>query len=428
MFNQLGTALPRSPNMRMLGGLLLAIFACLGCMLASYIAIGPQPAATVAPSSATPAALDSETPSPTSTDTPAPTATSTPSPSPTTTPTGTQPPTATTTATPTVTPTATRTPTRTPTSTWTPTTVPTALPYLRGPQNLAVYAKTGNVWVTNRTDNSLAEVDGGNVSRVLTRIANVPSPNGIAIYQAAGLAYVTNRDQSTVTEIDLNRKQVRQTFAVGSLPWGIAVDESHGAVYVANFGSNSYSCIRPATRDVLAIASKITQPAHVTYNARVDAIYGVSRDGQVVQLTCGSSQIVKSFADSTLFDIASSENSNHVFVTTNGSQRVQWFFVGSMGANSYPFANEPYAVEAIKTCVGAVVPAEDKLYVLDQWLSGVVRTFNLGKQTVGEGGQGLAYFAPADTVYVANFGANSLTAIKNPCPPNVTPVYGTPKP
>jgi len=60
--------------------------------------------------------------------------------------------------------------------------------------------------------------------------------------------------------------------------------------------------------------------------------------------------------------------------------------------------------------------------------SPAMRTVALNRQTVGEGGQGIAYFAPADTVYVANYSADSLTAVKNPCPVNVTPVAGTPRP
>jgi len=67
--------------------------------------------------------------------------------------------------------------------------------------------------------------------------------------------------------------------------------------------------------------------------------------------------------------------------------------------------------------VGAVVPAEDKLYVMDSQLNGTVATRNVGRQSVGDGGQGIAYSAPRDTVYVTNFADNSITAISNPCHP-----------
>lgn len=429
--------LPKSPNQRIMLGMAAALFGCLCCMMGSFLALGPQPSPTVAPASVTQIAAAGDTstpvPTPTNTGTSAPTPTNTPTGTPTVTvtPTGTQQPTATFTSspTPTNTPTSTPTPTPTNTPTITPTNrPPTVVPALRGPQNLAVYAKTGNVWVTNRGDDSIVEVDGNNVTRVLSRIGNVPGPNGIAIHQAGGFAYVTNRDQATVTEIDLNLKQVRQTFAVGTLPWGVAVDEAHGDVYVANFGSSNFMCIRPSSRQVLAIAGKFTQPAHVAYNTPTDAVYGISRDGQLSRLTCGASQIVRTVPDASLFDLSVNESGGRVFVTANNSRRVNWFDPGAQGSNSYPFANEPYAVESMKTCVGVVVPAEDKLYALDAGLSGVLRTYSLGKQTVGEGGQGIAYFAPADTVYVANYGADSLTAIKNPCPVNVTPVFGTPRP
>ncbi len=425
MFDQIANSLPKSPNARMFGGLVVALFACLCCMLGSFLALGPQPAPTVAP--VTPGAAATDTPSPTATDTVIPTETPTP--------TGTLPPTATdtstptATATPTDTPTSTNTPTdtptltptRTPTVTRTPTNTPTPTPRLKGPQNLAVYAKSGNVWVTNRLDNSIAEVDGKNVARVLSRVANVPSPNGIAIWQAAGLAYVTNRDQATVTEIDLNAKRVRQTFAVGALPWGIAVDESSGDVFVANFGSNLYSCIEGASRQVFRVPASINQPAHVHYNVQTGAVYGASRDGQVIRLFCRDSSGYTKLPDPSLFDLTTSDNGYYGYVTALDSKRVYGF--GRLQGQYYGFKNAPYGIENMGRCIGVVVPAEDRLYAISSTLNAQLRTFGLGKQSVGEGGQGIAYFASKDTVYVANYAANSITAINAPCPPSLTPVF-----
>ncbi|MBI5876503.1 MAG: YncE family protein [Chloroflexi bacterium] len=429
MFDQISNSLPKSPNMRMLGGLLMAIFACIVCMLGSFLALGPQPAPTVPPATVTQFAAAAATETPLPTDTPMPTPTSTPTNTPTNTPTGTLQPTPTFTSTPTNTPTATqtptntatRTPTKTPTQTATPTNTPTATPYLRTPQNIAVYAKSGNVWVTNRMDNSVAEVDGRNVSRVLTRIADIPSPNGIAIWQAAGLAYVSNREQATVTEIDLNSKRVRRTYAVGALPWGLAVDENSGVVFVANFGSNLYSCIRVDTGQVASIPIGFGQPAHVHYNAQTDAVYGVSRDGQVVRLYCVDGGGSDKFADASLFDLSMSDNAAYGYVSALESKRVYGF--ARIAGRSYPFRNAPYGLEYMGRCVGVMVPAEDRLYALDNTLSTAVRSYAVGKQSVGEGGQGIAYFAPTDTVYVANYAANSLSAITAPCPVSLTPTY-----
>jgi DNA-binding beta-propeller fold protein YncE len=68
--------------------------------------------------------------------------------------------------------------------------------------------------------------------------------------------------------------------------------------------------------------------------------------------------------------------------------------------------------------VGAVVPAEDKLYIIDSAGFRVLRTIPVGKQTLPEGGQGIAYGHLTDTVYVTNYGANSITAFLHPCPFN----------
>lgn len=416
MLDQIVNSLPGSPNARMLGGLAVALFACMCCMLGSFLALGPQPSPTVAPLTPGVAAA-TDTLQPTPTDTPTTTPTGTLPPTPTSTPT----PTATSTPTNTPTSTSTRTPTNTPTVTPTPSNTATPTPYLKGPQNLSVYGKTGNVWVTNRLDNSIAEVDGKNVARVLTRIAGVLSPNGIAIWQAAGLAYVTNRDQATVTEIDLTAKRVRQTFAVAALPWGVAVDETTGNVFVANFGSNLYTCIEGASRQVFKVPASINQPAHVTYNSQTGSVYGASRDGQVVRLYCRDSSGYTKITDPSLFDLALSDNGAYGYVTALDSMRVYGF--GRLQGQSFGFKNAPYGVEFMGRCVGVVVPAEDRLYALSTTLNAQLRTFGLGKQSVGEGGQGIAYFPAADTVYVANYAANSITAVSAPCPPLLTPVF-----
>jgi DNA-binding beta-propeller fold protein YncE len=77
------------------------------------------------------------------------------------------------------------------------------------------------VWATNRGNQSVVEVDGSNVGRVLFMLQNIPEPNGIAIWQTGGLAYVPNRSQGTLTELDLAGRRVRRTSALasqGSLP------------------------------------------------------------------------------------------------------------------------------------------------------------------------------------------------------------------
>jgi YVTN family beta-propeller protein len=427
MLDQLTNVLPKSPGRRTLLGLAVAMFGCFCCLAGSFAALGPRTAGTIPPLTNSPAALaSSDTPPPalTATEASTPTATQTetatatetststpvPSSTPTSTPTGTTPPSATFTSTRTRTPTV----TRTPTATSTPTITPTPRPTLSNPQNIALYNKTGNLWVTNRGNNSVAEVDATDVGRVLFIIPKIPDPNGIAIWQAGGLAYVTNRNDGTVTEINLNTHRVTRTIRLASaksLPWGLAVEESSGDVFVANFGTNTVSCIERSTNQV-GEATSLTLASHVAVAAQGRPI-AQGRSGTLLRLFCHDSTNGAVIQDNSLFDLALNSDTSIQYVTAVDSARV---YIAGFQVNRFlALKNAPYGIEFMNNCVGAVVPAEDRLYIMDTALERTYKTWPLGKQTVGEGGQGITYDAGTDMAYVTNYGANTITAIANPC-------------
>lgn len=422
--------LPQSPGRRTLISLAVAMFGCLACMLCSFAVIGPKPlgevvqgtsASTVVVLADTPTPPPSETPSPSPTSTG--TATSIPTGTPS--PTGTLPPTDTPTQTSTHAPTNTPTTTPTKTPTNTPTSTPT--PKIYGPKDLAIYNKTSNVWVTNYLGDSIAEVDGKDPKAVKTVIPNVPNPNGIAIWQSAGLAYVTNRDDGTVTEIDLNQKKILRTISVGTQPWGVAVDEPSGDVFVANYGSNVVSCIERRTSSVVNFTS-IVSPTHFAQTQPVTSAatpattfqrtYVEGRAGRIVQVFCRDSGGAITLADNSLFDIALEPGGYYGYATATDSKHIYGF--GRVQGFAATLKNAPYAVDWLGRCVGAVVPAENALYTLDYALK-VLKAFPVGKQSatrdIGNGGQGIAYNPDVDVVYVANYADNSISMIASPCPP-----------
>lgn len=463
------SSLPKTPGMGVWLALAAAVFGCLILMAASYIILQPPVAVTIPAGKAsatlaagsilsptpieTPPATTEPAPSPASSPTEKPTApagstamvapsdtptkfptptssqtstsTATSSPSVTFTPSATATPTATDTSTATSTPTATGTATLTPsptaTDTATPTITPTAKPQpiLSNPQNLAIFQKTGNLWVTNRGNNSVVEVDGTNVGRVLSMFQNIPDPNGIAIWQSGGLAYVSNRNQGTITELDLINRRVVRTITVGqpgSLPWGMAVDNATGDVYVAIFAGAQFACIQRSSGQVVGAAGP-AQAAHIIYDAATRSVLAVDRLGSVLRLSCRGSSIFAQISDGSLFDLAfaaTAPGGPSLYVTATDSKGV---YVRGGSSRYLALPNAPYGIETMGSCVGAVVPAEDMLYVMDSQLNSYYATRSVGHQSVGDGGQGIAYSAPRDTVYVTNFADNSITAIANPCRP-----------
>ena len=428
MLDQITNSLPKSPGNRTLLGLAVALFGCLCFMSAAFAALGPRqpdaivPTTTVVVLAATSTATPTESPTESLTETPTATPTEVPSETPTLTPsatsTGTRPPTQTftpsptnaRTSTPTHTPTVTRTPTASPTATLTP----TPRPAFSNPQNIAIYNRTGNLWVTNRGNNTVTEVDSNDVTRVLTTLPTIPDPNGIAIWQAGGLAYVTNRNQGSFTEIDIINKRVLRTIALNStkdLPWGVAVEEGTGDVFVANYGTNDIACYNRSSGKIFTFTT-IQLPTHLLYSVVDSSIYVVARSGIVVRLFCQDNTGFTNYNDPSLFDLAQSFDGAYGYVSATDTRRIYT----RPGRQPLTLPNAPYGLAYLGSCLGAVVPAEDKLYIIDNAGLNVLRTIPVGKQTLPEGGQGIAYGHLNDTVYVTNYGANSITAILHPCP------------
>ena len=61
-------------------------------------------------------------------------------------------------------------------------------------------------------------------------------------------AYVANNTDNTVTVIDTSSGTVVKTIAVGTFPYGVAVNQAGTFAYVTNSGSNTVSVISTATK------------------------------------------------------------------------------------------------------------------------------------------------------------------------------------
>lgn len=367
------------------------------------------------------------------TPTPSPTATATPTLTPTPTPTDTPTPTPTGTTTPSVTPT--ETPSVTPTYTLTPSVTATTNP-LNGPEHLEVFLQTGSVWVTSRNNNRLFELDGNDL-HVISEIA-IDSPNGIAIWQDKGLAYVTNRNRGTVTEVDLYGHQVLRTIAVGKEPYGVTVVQGTGAVFVANYASNSVSCLAPGSNEAVDASPRrveLSNPNSITgftYNSDLpNAAIVVDSYGTVGFVGISPSTVgFKAVApDPCFINAFQSYYPDRLAHVSQSSSYNQWFLISDWSANKvillpgwgiedspmeYYLPASPLAVTDMGQCVGVVVPAQNSLYLLDPSIKGMYRQIQIGNQGPN-GGQGLAYSPWSDTAYVANTADNSVTRIPNPC-------------
>lgn len=434
MLAQINTFLSKKPDRKTLIAVVSTlVLLCLCCLcLFLFIMRGKPP--TVTP---TPTWTETMTP----TWTPTPTQTLTPNPSASITPTFTARATGTATSTPTP------KPTKTLTITFTPSITPTPNP-LDGPTYLAVFNRTGNVWVTSRKNSSLVELDGKDLSLISTMVMD--SPNGIAIWQDKGFAYVTNQDNNSVTEIDLVAHKITRKISVGSQPMGVTVVQSTGDVFVANNKSDNISCIPADSTTVFTATSRdvvLNGPTHLTgfsYSTTVPgAAIVVDSTGVVaiVALTRPSSLSIKrdiaaspcvlvrvtNIGKDALADVTQVSNyDGQAFYVTDISGKlvelVPLSLLTTDPTGPTPVPNPqivlpkfPYAIADLGKCVAVVVPDQNRLYLLDSTLRKVLDQKKVGNQGKN-GGQGLAYYMDGNTVYVANEADDSVTRITNPCP------------
>lgn len=370
----------------------------------------------------------------------------TPTPSQSVTPTSSQTPTllptitgsftATFTLTPTQTLTPTPTPTQVPSITLTPTITPTPNP-LQGPNHIAVFERTGNVWVTSRGNNRLVELDGGDLHVV--SMLDIDSPNGIAIWQDKGLAYVTNRNTANVSEVDLVAHKITRVIGVGKEPFGVTVVQSNGAVFVANNASNTVSCIVPGQDQAVTATGgdfSLQGPTHLfgfSYNVDLPAVAVlVDSAGQVAAVRLGGGLNIRSVAGAPcaffiltnigkdgLADVdQSTSNANAFYISDRTGKKVVQIPDFSVATQTPPLElglpNDPYAIADLGRCVAVVVPGQSRLFLLDSGLTRVVKQIKIGKQG-SDGGQGLAYNPNIDVAYVTNQGDNTVSRLPSPC-------------
>jgi YVTN family beta-propeller protein len=304
------------------------------------------------------------------------------------------------------------------------------------------------VWVISSNNSSLVELDGKDLHVVSTML--VDSPNGIAIWQDKGLAYVSNKDFNTVTEIDLVAHQITRKINVGKQPFGVTVEQTTGDVFVANNGEGDVSCIPSNGDPVTNTANQklvLDRPTQLIGYHYSDAIPGaaivVDTSGKVaiVAITnpsANTSGLKESAAiinacvieqigqintdaladvdqsnstDPISFYISDIDGKSVVLVPLVLSTRT---YIGVPNYTQIALPKAPYAVATFKQCVGAVVPEQDRLYLLDPTLTKILAQKKIGKQGTN-GGWGMAYNPDNDTVYIANPDGNSVTRIEKPC-------------
>jgi YVTN family beta-propeller protein len=118
------------------------------------------------------------------------------------------------------------------------------------------------------------------------------NPYGVAVDQTTDTVYVANYGSGTVSVIDGATDTVTATIMVGSAPVGLAVDGATDTVYVANAGSGAVSVIDGSTNMVTATVAVGTEPEGVAVDKSTDTVYVANNGSDTMSVIDGATNNV----------------------------------------------------------------------------------------------------------------------------------------
>lgn len=201
-----------------------------------------------------------------------------------------------------------------------------------GVAGIDVNHTTGNIFVTHE-----GFVSGQTVGIVddigVTTIAVGSKPFGIAVNTKTNKLYVTNTGSNDISVIDGARKSVVATITDPNavLPIAVAVNPTTKTIYVANSQSNNITVIDAATDSVTATIPVGTAPSGVDVDPQTNFIYvanaGNSQTGDPGNITVinGATKTTTTLKDQKANNpsaVAVNPVTNKVYVANSGSNNV----------------------------------------------------------------------------------------------------------
>lgn len=272
-------------------------------------------------------------------------------------------------------------------------------------------------------------------------------------------AYVANYGDNTVTVINTSTGMVVKTIAVGTNPWGVAVNQMGTLAYVTNLGSNNVSVISTSTNTVTATINVLPQlnPAGIAFSPSGKAAYVAnSGSGSVSVINPATLTVTKTIPVQTNpVGVAVTPNGTFVYIVNSGSGSVSvlstltntvlatiavgvnpaWPAISPDGSTVYVTNHNSNTVSVIRTADHAVVntinvsagPYGDAVSPDGHWLyvanynggvGNLVTVIDTSTQTVaktivvGTGPVGVAFTQDSARAGVSNKGSNNVSVIK----------------
>jgi YVTN family beta-propeller protein len=181
-------------------------------------------------------------------------------------------------------------------------------------------------------------------------------------------AYTANLNAGTVSVINTSSNSVVVTIAVGTSPWGVAVNQAGSVAYVSNYGSNSISVISTSTNAVVATIPVGSYPQAVAF----------APNGKTAYVASGAVYVINTATKKVTANIPVGTFPDGIVVTPNGA------FV--------------YVANGMSGTVSVIATVNNKV---------VATTI-----PVGSSPGFLAVSPDGSTIYVPNNGSNTISVIR----------------
>jgi YVTN family beta-propeller protein len=269
-------------------------------------------------------------------------------------------------------------------------------------------------------------------------------PNGVIYDSTNNMEYVADTGSNSVSVY--NGSKLVATVGVGSSPVGLAYDDpgnfaNNALVLVTNSGSNSVSVINDTSNTVFATISVGMDPTGIVADTSLDISYVANSGSNTLSVINDSSLTVMGSPIQVgngpiglAWDGGTEGSEGYVFVANNKGNEISVIDESTSGVISeIPNINSPYGIvydnnnqELYVTSNGT---ASNTVNVINTTNSQFLKTITVGNDPRGICEVSVTYgLRVFDLLYVANFGANSVTVINASTNTINTTITGVNKP
>ena len=218
-----------------------------------------------------------------------------------------------------------------------------AIPVGSHPEGVSAYG--GEVWVANRFEDTVSEIEASS-GTVINTIPVGSAPYGVS---SDGIhVWVANESEGTVSEIEASSGTVISTIPVGSHPAGVSSDGTH--VWVANYFENTLSEIEASSGDVIRTIPVGKAPEGVSSDGTHVWVTN-SREDTVSEIEASSGTVISTIPVGSAPAGVSSDGT-HVWVANSGGDAVSEIEASSGTViTTIPVGSEPAGVSSDGTHV-----------------------------------------------------------------------------